>query len=117
MLGRNYIAIDEISFPTPVGDLEISISDVETEKTSEAGTDLVSTTRLGKRTFSFTLQLTSHLLPTVRSKAQATSCVMTFNGEDIPGRLRAKSYKMIENSNMTQNTDGLWIVGLTFIEV
>lgn len=117
MLGRNYISINGNQIPTPVGDLDISITDIENEKQSEAGTDLVSVTRLGKRVFSFTLQLTSNWKARIKNFAELPACELTFDGETISGRLRASSYKLIENSNLVENTSGLWIVSLTFKEV
>lgn len=118
MLGRNYITIGNKSLPNPV-DFSIDYTNDEVEALSEAGTALVSVTRLLRRNVSFTCQVTSvwrdELLALCGADATTLS-INNFISTPINGRLRLKSMTLAQHSELCALSNGLWTMQLTFIE-
>ena len=115
MLGRNYIKINGNKIPNPTN-LTISNQNIENVKQAEAGNDVGNVTKLCKRMFQFSFTSTSGGKAKIKAFCMLASCTMSFNGEDIVGRLRLKSENLIQDSEYFDRTAGLWKLTVTFSE-
>lgn len=115
MLGHGYIQINGMTIPNPV-EFSVEYDNNETQATSEAGTLLVSVTRLKRRNISLKCQVTSIWRDKLLTLAGQTSATLTLQGENITGRLRVSSDALAGGSEFVANTSGLWTMQLTFIE-
>lgn len=115
MLGHNYITINGISIPNPTS-LSISDANVETIKVAEDGYDVGNVSRLGKRTFNFSFNSTFYGKKKIRDLCLLAQVNLTFNGEQMSGRLRIKDEKMVAGSEMIARSDGLWTISVSFME-
>lgn len=115
MLGRGYITIGSTQLPNPV-DFNVEYENNETQNVSEAGTLLVSVTRLKRRNISFTCQVTSIWRTQLLALCGNDSTTMTLMSETINGRLRLKSEQLAQGSENCPLSTGLWTMQLTFIE-
>lgn len=115
MLGKGYIKLNNATIPNPTG-LNISDANVETIKTSETGEDVGTTSRLRKQTFQFSFRSSSRGRDVIVHFCELTECTMTFNGVEKYGRLRITAEKLAPDSEMCQNTDGIWDLSVQFIE-
>lgn len=106
-----------VQIPTPTEGLKIAYNNIETVNQSETGTDLVSITRLKKRVYSFTLQITPFWLERVQAIAGQESSTQTFDGESITGRLRLISAELVKDSERLTTTNGLYIITAEFTEI
>lgn len=115
MLGRGYVTIGNVTLPNPV-DFSISYENNETQGVSEAGTLLVSVTRLLRRNISMTCQVTSFWRDKILDLCGENSTTLVLEGETINGRLRLNTSNLERHSEYTPNTEGLWTLNVTFIE-
>ena len=115
MLGRHYISINSTQLPNPTK-FKIGYRNIENIKTSEAGDDVGTVTRLLKRTFNATYQCTSGGRDRLKAFCALNSVSMTYNGESITARARFVSEDLAENSEYASRTDGLWTVSVQFLE-
>jgi len=115
MLGKGYIKLNGETIPNPTG-LTIADQNIDNIKTSETGEDVGTTSRLRKQTFQFTFRSSSHGKAKIVHFCEMTECTMTFNGVDKYGRLRITSEKLAADSELCQNTDGIWDLSVQFIE-
>lgn len=115
MLGRGYITIGSTALPNPV-DFSIDYDNNESENISEAGTLLVSVTRLMRRNISLTCQVTSFWRSQILTLCGQDATTLTLQGETINGRLRLKGETLEKNTEMLAFSNGLWTMNLTFIE-
>ena len=115
MLGHGYITIGSTTLPNPV-DFSISYENNETENKSEAGTALVSVTRLLRRNISFTCQVTSIWRDQLLTLAGQNSTTLTLLGTTYNGRLRLTGEQLAQGSELCSLSNGLWTMQLTFIE-
>lgn len=117
MLGRDYITIGSTKLPNPV-DFSIDYDNNETEAVSEAGTLLVSVTRLLRRNISMTCQVTSMWRDEIKSLCALNSTTLKIgnSSETINGRLRFKGETLAPHSEYIANSEGLWTMQITFIE-
>lgn len=116
MLGDNYLAIDGIPVPNPV-DFSKAHDDKERVNESEAGGDLVTSIRLGKLDLDLTFNCSSFWAKRLEEMTKRQTVGLTFEGVTKTGRLRLKKSALVENSERTQNTAGLWVVSVRFMEV
>lgn len=116
MLGRDYLNFDGTSFPNP-RTYKMLIEPIEQVNQSEAGTDLVSVTRLDKTTFQFTWHVSSTWMRLIKGLTQQTTCTLTFLEEQYTVRVRDFSADLVEDSACTEATDGLWRVTATAVEI
>lgn len=116
MLGKNFLKIDDLFIPNPLG-MTVSIENIEITKKSEAGTTLSNVTRLGIRTWSLSIQATSFWLDRYIEICKKDQAILTYRSEQIPVECRLNSYDLVENSANVANTDGLWNVGLDIKEI
>lgn len=122
------LTIDGIEIPTPE-DLTVNFQTIETVQQSEAGTDLITVTRLKKRTISFTAKCNSKMFydyydPNGSLYVGAGLKMVCFPGDSAEdthlARVRIRSAKFIQNSDTVDSwrtMRGLWEVGLEIIEV
>lgn len=115
MLGHGYITIGTNTLPNPV-DFAIDYENLETENKSEAGTALVSVTRLLRRNISFTCQVTSIWRDKLLTLAAQDATTLTLLGVEYSGRLRLKSDALAQGSELCGLSDGLWTMQFTFIQ-
>ena len=115
MLGKGYIKLGGETIPNPTG-FKISYANKENIKESETAEDVGTVTRLGKRTFQFTFQSTSHGRDKIKAFCMLTECFMTYKEEEISGRLRITGEAMFAGSEYAPRTDGLWTLTVNFIE-
>lgn len=115
MLGKKYIKLNGIAIPNPINN-SIQYENVETVNKSEAGTDLVNVSLLGKRSWNLTANCSSYWKKKYEAFGKLTQMVMELEGETIPVRVRLNSADMVENSANVPNTDGLYVVSLTIYE-
>ena len=124
MLGHGYLQIGVLqggvevfkALPNPIN-LEEAYDNVETVGTSEGGHDLVNITRLQKRNWTLTLQLTSWMLDTVKAWCLQSTCHIKLRGDTVKVRPRITGASLYEWSQFTQGTDGLYTVNMTLTEI
>lgn len=116
MLGKKYLTIGDLAIPNPIS-TTISYKNIENVNTSEAGTDLVNITRLMKRTIKIQLNSSSFWLDRYVELCKVKQTVLYFRGEEIQVRARLTGASLIENSEMTNNTDGLYEVNIELLEI
>ena len=115
-LGNNYLKINGSAIFNPTS-LQIADTNVETVKQSEDGHDLVAVTRLCKRTFTFSFTATSTGYATIKTYCEMASVTLTWNSENIVGRLRLTGAQLMENSEHVDRTNGIWSLSVTFAEI
>ena len=115
MLGHGYITIGSTTLPNPV-DFSITYENDEVENKSEAGTALVSVTRLLRRKISFTCQVTDTWRSQLLTLAGQNSTTLTLLSVSYNGRLRLTGENLEKNSETCPMSNGLWTMQLTFIE-
>lgn len=116
MLGKSYIKINNIAVPNPVS-LDLSFSPVEKTSESEAGTDIVQMIRSSKMSGSATMNCSSYWADRFESYCRLSDVELTINGKIYHCRLRKFKKTLVENSEMTYGTDGLWKVSLNILEI
>lgn len=114
MLGR-YIKINGEVMPNPVK-FSYTYPPDENVFTSEAGTQLTNVKRLDRLTFSATWHCSSMLKKRLIRLCQTASVTITIDDEDpVDGRLRLSGGpELVEDSESTPGTQGLWQVVCTF---
>lgn len=117
MLGNNYMTIGGLQVPNPKDGIQISFTNIEQTAQSEAGTDLAVVTRLQKRTFAFTANVTSFWKEKYLTQCGLAQTILVFNGESITVRARIESASMASDSEYVSRSQGLWTLGIKLIEV
>lgn len=114
MLGR-YIKINDIELPNPTS-FSYGYNPSENVYESEAGTQLSNIKRLDRISWSASFNCTSTLRDTLLTYCKTPSVkVKIDNGDAIDGRLRlAGEVALVENSEYTEGTQGLWTVPVKF---
>lgn len=98
--------------------VEYSFEKIESVMKTEAGTDMVSVTRLNKHVFKFGWEnVPSTFLDTLEAYAQAATASVGWRGGTYTCRIRDFSPKMVSRSEAYSGSDGLWNVSLTATEV
>lgn len=114
MLAR-YIKINNETMPNPTA-FSMNYPPDENVFTSEAGTQLTNIRRLDRLTFSASFACSSRLKDKLIALCMEPSVeVVIDNGTATSGRLRlAGDIALVENSEYTGGTQGLWSVPVTF---
>lgn len=116
-LGYDYLVFDSLTLPWATANSE-DVEHVENAGMSEAGTDLVITTRLNKPTFNYTFRVTSwwadKLKTEVYSKLSGMLYINGDAGHEVRPRLQNKT--LVPGSELTAGTDGLYDISISFIE-
>lgn len=116
MLGRQFLTIDGVTMPRTTG-FNYELEPVETVNQSEAGTDLVVNTRLDKHIFTIDWKVTSFWLDKFEKICTKNTVTLNYQGENYVCRARGFAPNLIEDSELIENTDGLWEISLTLTEV
>lgn len=114
MLGR-YIKINNTLMPNPTK-FSYTYPPDETVYTSEAGTQLTNIRRLDRLTFAASWDCSSRLRDQLLALCKLASVSVSIDGsEAVSGRLRlAGGPELVENSEYTNGTQGLWTVSVKF---
>lgn len=114
MLGK-YITINSTLMPNPAS-FEYTYPPDETVYTSEAGTQLTNIRRLDRLTFKAEWHCSSRLRDQLLVLCKTPSVSVSIDGATaVSGRLRlAGGPQLVEDSEKTNGTQGLWVVSTTF---
>lgn len=115
-LGNNYLTFANKALPNPAT-FSVAYTNIESTKQSEAGYDLAIVTRLKKRAFTGSFQVTSTWLDELKTLCGLTQGTLVYRGESITVRPRISSSALLAESEYADRTDGLWTVSITFTEV
>ena len=117
MLGRDYLKFNDTDLFWAKSN-KVKFSHIETKAVSEAGTTLDIVTRLNIPTYSYTFRVTSQgfdVLLAICSLAQGTLYINGDAGHTVTPRLQNKD--LVQDSELTDGTDGLFDVSINFYEV
>lgn len=116
MLGNNYLKVGNVLLPNPEK-FAIKYQNIETIRQAEAGNDVGVVTRLQKRTFSCSFAVSSFWCDKLLNICRQNTVILTYQGAQIEARARISSGNLEKNSEYIQRSDGLWTVGIEFVEV
>lgn len=124
MLGHGYIevginnggVVTYHKLPNPI-EITENYTNIENENKSESGYDLVMVTRLQKRSWEMTLQVSNEWLATIKSWAKKNRNTIKYKGETIDVRTRINSAQLAQYSEFSELSNGFYTVSLTFIEI
>lgn len=124
MLGHGYIevginnggVVTYHKLPNPI-EITENYTNIENENKSESGYDLVMVTRLQKRSWEMTLQVSNEWLATIKSWAKKNRNTIRYKGEIIDVRTRINSAQLAQYSEFSELSNGFYTVSLTFIEI
>lgn len=116
------IQINSTNIPVPTYWSETS-NVVEAEHTTEAGTDIVDIMRVDKLSVSASFNVSSSWLTQFKTWSESTSqLTVKIYDAVVAGyktrymRIRNFNYSLVENSDRTADTIGLWAVTFDLIE-
>ena len=114
MLGK-YIKFNNTQMPNPVS-FSYKYNPDENIFTSEAGTQMSQIRRLDRLSFSAAFNCTSRLRDQLDALCLLPSVTATIdNGTPVSGRLRQSGdVTLVEDSENTEGTQGLWTVPVIF---
>lgn len=124
MLGHGYIevginnggVVTYHKLPNPI-EITENYTNIENENKSESGYDLVMVTRLQKRSWEMTLQVSNEWLATLKSWARKNRNTIRYKSEIIDVRTRINSAQLAQNSEFSGLSDGFYTVSMSFIEI
>lgn len=117
MLGYDYLKYNNEPLPWAKSDTT-SYKDAETVDKSESGYDRAIVSRLQQPSYAYTFRVSSFWLEKLLSYGREAQGVLTINGDaGHTVRPRVKSKKLIEDSQLTAGTDGLYEVTMQFLEL
>lgn len=120
---KNYpIKINNTAIPFS-GSMDENYDTIETVNTSEAGTDIVQVSRLGKLKLSISYTMLSDFIPTLEGWRDSTTYLtismydFTMNAyKDRQMRMRNYKKSLVKNSQDLTVTTGIWKVSFDLIE-
>ena len=114
--------INNIIIPVPIASNEIS-EVVENAMTTEAGTDVIDVMRVDKLTVNASFNVSSAWLSTFKDWSKSTSALTVQIYDAVSGayvsrnmRIRNFNYSLVQNSDRTSGTIGLWELTFDLIE-
>lgn len=121
---KNYpIKINNVAIPFS-GSMSEKYDTIENVNTSEAGTDVVQLTRVGKLTTSISYTMLSDFIPTLEgwrdSMTELSVKIFDFNtGGYKEHSMRMRNYKkdIVKHSQDLTVTTGIWKVSFDLIEI
>lgn len=117
-LASGIVSFNSTACTIPPTSVEYSFEEIESVMKTEAGTDMVSVTRLNKHKFKFGWEgIPSSFLDTLEGYAKAATVSVGWRGQSYTCRIRDFSPQMISRSETYTASDGLWNVSLTATEV
>ena len=117
MLGK-FIKIDNEQFPNPVaGTFTRAFYPEENTFLTEAGTQVSNVVRLDRQGWTATFNCSAAMKNKIESKCLQASCECQINGETMNGRLRLSAAStLVAGSEKLPETNGLWVVSVSFEE-
>lgn len=115
-LGYDYLKYNNVTLPWATAN-KTAYTQIETEGQSEDGKDLVISTRLNKATYSYTFRVTDFWRQKLLAICSTLSGTLYINND--AGRLvraRLQNDTVVQDSELTEGTDGLYDVSINFIE-
>lgn len=113
MLGK-YITINGTQMPNPISFAE-QLNPQENVYASEAGDQMSNIVRLDRYSFSASWNCTSRLKAQILGYCKLASVEVSIDSEDYSGRMRlGGAINLVENSENSEGTQGLWEVPVTF---
>lgn len=116
MLGDNYLKFENVALPNPKS-FSIAYENKENLKDSETGTTIGTVTRLQKRTFNCSFDVSSRWAATIRSLCNLSQGSLVYKGETITCRARLTNDTLAQYSEYAERTDGLWTITVAFSEL
>jgi len=117
-LAAGIVSFNSTACTIPPRSVEYSFEEIESVMKSEAGTDMVSVTRLNKHKFKFGWEnISSSFLDTLEAYAKLATVSVGWRGNSYTCRIRDFSPSMVSRSEAYTESDGLWNVTLTATEV
>lgn len=116
MLGNNYLKVNNEFIPNPVEFNAGFAEPVEVTMTAKSGKTLSNVIRLDQRLFSGTWYLSSFWLAKFKTYASSPTVAVTYQGNTYTCRARGYSPKLVDRSEYTDGTDGLWELSMDFTE-
>lgn len=116
MLGDNYLTINNEAVPNPSA-FAIGFTNIEAMKQSAAGGDIGIVTRLEKKTFTCSFQVTSYWLAKFLAYCNLAQCTLGYQGTSYTVRARITNQQLTPDSEHADRTNGLWTLSITFMEV
>ena len=115
MLGK-YLIIDAVQFPNPVtGTLAMMLNPAENVYQTEDGKEAANILRLDRPSWTATFNCSSTQKDALLQICKNASCTVTIAGQEMTGRMRLNgNYTLVENSERTEGTSGLWVVPVKF---
>lgn len=114
--------INNIIIPVPIAWNEIS-EVIENAMTTEAGTDVIDVMRVDKLTVNASFNVSSAWLSTFKDWSKSTSALTVQIYDAVSGayvsrnmRIRNFNYSLVQNSDRTSGTIGLWELTFDLIE-
>lgn len=114
MLGK-YISFNGERFPNPVS-YSASFGKISNVNQSESGKDLVKNKRLKKYTGNFTFNVSSYWKNKLSNVNLQPSVTLTVGSTSYNVRIEEYSEELVPYSELSDNTDGYWIVTFSAIE-
>ena len=111
-----FLKINDTELPIP-GSWSSSYETIETINTSEAGTDLVSVTRLDKINASATFNVMSDMKEMLKAYSQKLSVTVTISGTKHTCRIRNYKETLVKDSYTLAVTQGIWSVSFDITEI
>lgn len=116
MLGNNYIVIDGVGF-TPSG-FDYNFNPIEEINQSEAGTELVSVSRLDKTIFNLAWKsVDSVLLDQIEAVCKKPYVTVTYREKEYKCRARGFVPKLTPMAHKYKRSDGIWDVTINLTEI
>lgn len=114
-LGSDFIKINGVTIPTPATYSQ-TYTNIEEVNQSEAGTDRVIVTRLLKRSYNFTFQVTDFWRQRLLAYGNTMTATLQIGSENsMTGRFRITGDEMQRNSNMSSTQ--FYTVRATFNQI
>lgn len=116
MLGYDYLIFNTVTLPRARSN-NTNYKNQEDVATSESGHDKVTVQRLEKGTFSYTFRVTDFWLSKLMEFCALGQGTLQINGVSHTVRPRLKSKKVVDGSELTKGTDGLYDLSIDFMEL
>lgn len=115
ILGK-YIKIDDVTWPNPIpGSFAIEYEALENIYETEDGGVSSNVIRLNRPIWGATFNCSSSMRDTIVAACQKTSVVAKIDDVRMEGRLRLSGeISLVDNSERTPGTKGLWVVPVKF---
>ena len=115
-LGKEFLIVNNINLPGTTS-FSFSLHPIEKVNTSEAGTEIVSVTRIDKHEFSASWQVSSFWLDIFEGFCKENIVKLLFRGSEYTCRVRDFAPTLHQGSENCSHTEGLWTISLKFIEI